>query len=175
MNQTSQPGERLQKLFAAAGLGSRRTVEEWIRAGRVTLNGRVAQLEWSTDGRRLLVRRAGIVDVLTRDGQPFTGVHIPNGVVSAAAFRPRGHTVAVAYKVGNRTRVLARRLLFEGLGDVEGLAWYPDARWVLVSWPTASQWLFVDAEGRARARAVSSLERQFDSQRLPRVAGWCCP
>ncbi len=37
-------GERLQKLLARAGLGSRREIETWIAAGLVTINGKVSSL-----------------------------------------------------------------------------------------------------------------------------------
>ena len=35
---------RINKLISDAGLGSRRDVEEYIRRGRVKINGRVAHL-----------------------------------------------------------------------------------------------------------------------------------
>jgi 23S rRNA pseudouridine2605 synthase len=50
---------RLQKLLAGAGLGSRRAIEEWIRAGRVTVAGRPAQLG----------DRAGPTDDIRLDGR----------------------------------------------------------------------------------------------------------
>jgi len=39
-----QPGEKLQKVMAQAGYGSRRTMEDWIADGRVSVNGDPATL-----------------------------------------------------------------------------------------------------------------------------------
>lgn len=53
--------ERLQKLLAGAGHGSRRGIEEWIRNGRVTINDRVA----------VLGDRASNADRICLDGKPL--------------------------------------------------------------------------------------------------------
>ena len=53
--------EKLQKLLARAGYGSRRELEAWIEAGRVRVNGRVAQLG----------DRASGADRVQVDGKPL--------------------------------------------------------------------------------------------------------
>jgi len=60
---------RIQKLLASAGLGSRREIEEWIRAGRITVGGRTARLG----------DRATAADELQLDGSPLNlaGVDSP--------------------------------------------------------------------------------------------------
>ncbi len=63
--------ERLQKVLAAAGMGSRRRIEDWIREGRVRIDGRVAALG----------DRVAPGDAVTVDGRPVT-------VAPAAAAAP---------------------------------------------------------------------------------------
>lgn len=50
------PSIRVQKILAETGLGSRRQAEEWIREGRVRVNGRVAVLGDRADPERDAVR-----------------------------------------------------------------------------------------------------------------------
>jgi 23S rRNA pseudouridine2605 synthase len=60
------PGERIQKLLSAAGIGSRREVERWIREARLKVNGEVPAL-----GAKLNAR-----DRITLDGRPVR-LHTP--------------------------------------------------------------------------------------------------
>lgn len=41
--------ERIQKVLANAGHGSRRQIESWIKAGKITVNGKLAELGQSID------------------------------------------------------------------------------------------------------------------------------
>jgi 23S rRNA pseudouridine2605 synthase len=73
--------ERLQKILAHAGLGSRRACEELIRQGRVAVDGQVAQLGQKADPNR---------DRITVDGKPvrvkrrctYVALHKPRDVLS---------------------------------------------------------------------------------------------
>lgn len=62
------PEERLQKLIAAAGLGSRRKAETLLLAGRISVNGRVAQLGDRADPER---------DAISLDDRPLRPAAAP--------------------------------------------------------------------------------------------------
>ena len=57
--------ERLQKILAQAGYGSRRACEDFISAGRVRVNGNIAELGQKADP---------AVDKITVDGKPIAAV-----------------------------------------------------------------------------------------------------
>ena len=83
--------ERLQKLISACGLASRRTAEEWIAAGRVTVNGAVASLGDRADPDR---------DRVEVDGRPLR----PGGERTYLMLnKPRGCVTTLSDEKGRRT------------------------------------------------------------------------
>ncbi|HXS31089.1 MAG TPA: S4 domain-containing protein, partial [Steroidobacteraceae bacterium] len=74
----------MQKILARAGLASRREAEEWIRAGRISINGEVATLgsraagsdQLRLDGR--LVHQAPT----SRTATWLYGLSVPGGPVA---------------------------------------------------------------------------------------------
>jgi len=70
--------ERLQKYLAQRGLGSRRVIEEWIRAQRISVNGRIAELgqkvsahdEIRLDGRPIKTRASAAAQVFIFNRSP---------------------------------------------------------------------------------------------------------
>ena len=49
------PGEKLQKVLARCGLGSRREMETWIQSGRIDVNGKTAKLGDRVDDKSRIV------------------------------------------------------------------------------------------------------------------------
>lgn len=113
---TDEQGVRLQKVLAAAGVGSRRACEELIAAGRVEVDGRlVREMGVRVDAERAVIR----VDGMRISTSPKT-VHLafnkPAGVVSAMT-DPQGRPSLGDY-VTNRSERLFHvgRLDFETEG-----------------------------------------------------------
>jgi pseudouridine synthase len=73
--------ERLQKILARAGYGSRRACEDLIRAGRVQVNGKVAVLGEKADPGRDLITVDG-ERVLIKEKYVYVLLNKPKGYVS---------------------------------------------------------------------------------------------
>jgi len=128
--------ERLQKLLANAGLGSRREIEGWIRQGRVEINGRKAQLgdrataddRISIDGRPLPARRLGgserhVIVYNKPEGEVVTR-HDPEGrrtVFQRLPRLPKGRWIAVGRLDINSTGLL----LFTNDGELANRLMHP--------------------------------------------------
>ena len=76
--------ERLQKILARAGYGSRRACEEFISKGRVTVNGQIATLGMKADPEKdRIVFNSQVVH--TAEPLKYFAVYKPRGVISAAS------------------------------------------------------------------------------------------
>ena len=80
---TDQEGERLQKVLAHAGVGSRRAVEEMIADGRVQVNGTRAELGRRVDPEKDKVEVDGSL-VPLRANLVYYLLNKPEGVVTTA-------------------------------------------------------------------------------------------
>ena len=76
--------ERLQKVLARAGIGSRRRCEELIEAGLVTINGAVAMLGNRADVDVDRIEVDGVA-IAVRPDLVYYLLHKPTGVVTTAA------------------------------------------------------------------------------------------
>jgi len=97
---------RLHKLLAAAGLGSRREIEEWIAAGRLTVGGRTA-----TVGQKV---SAG--DRILLDGKPVRLRAVTGELRVLAYHKPTGEIVT-------RDDPGARMSVFDRLPRLRGGKW----------------------------------------------------
>jgi 23S rRNA pseudouridine2605 synthase len=180
--------QRLQRLLAQAGLGSRRQMEAWIRAGRVTVNGRVAMLGTQVDP---------AVDRVTVDGR---AVPLPRPAFRYyLLYKPEGYTTSLAdphaerlvtelfprdgarlFPVGRLDRDTSGALLLTNDGWLAHRLMHPRFRVpkVYEAWveghpgPEALKRLrrgVTLAEGPARAQSVTVLERTPGSARVQLV------
>jgi 23S rRNA pseudouridine2605 synthase len=108
-------GERLQKVLARAGFGSRRVCEMLIEDGRVTVNGDVAELGRRVDVHHDRVEVDGI-PIGVRPGLVYYLLNKPAGVVTTAS-DPQGRPTVVQL-VPDEPRVVSVGRLD---ADTEGL------------------------------------------------------
>jgi 23S rRNA pseudouridine2605 synthase len=108
------PAERLQKILAAAGHGSRRACEDLIVAGRVRVNGQRARLGDKADP---------ALDSITLDGEPvaaealaYIALNKPRGVLSSLESQGDRNTVRDLVPVPGRLYPVGRLdVMSEGL------------------------------------------------------------
>jgi 23S rRNA pseudouridine2605 synthase len=145
--------ERIQKLLAAAGHGSRRSIEEWLGAGRISVNGQVAKLG----------DRAETSDRFELDGRVLA--------VDAAPAGDAGATVVLLYhkpvsEVTTRSDPQGRPTVFEHLPPA------PSGRWVAIGRldvNTSGLLLFTNDGGLAHRMMHPSFE--ISRRYLVRVRG----
>ncbi len=184
------PGPAYVLVFARKGGGVTAVAADSGRRVFTTRRGSAPiGLQWSTDGKRLLVVRSSAVENYNPKGRLLWRRSVPShAVITDARLSPDGHSVALLTRANpptERSQLLlsgttGTRSLFAGPGRFSDLAWSPNGRWLLLGWQSADQWLFLSPKQPKRIVAVSNISSQFapgaerNGGAFPRVQGWCC-
>jgi hypothetical protein len=93
---------------------------------------------------------------------------------------PDGYAIAAIRETRSGDQLSVHRpgstqILFRARGKLTGPTWSPDGRWLLVGWPAADQWLFIDTQRPRHVVAFDRISEQFGGAGFPRVAGWILP
>ena len=148
-------GGRLQKVLAAAGVASRRHVEEMVREGRILVNGRPARIGQRVDPDTDRVEVDGSPISLRSDVVHYL-LNKPPGVVSTAS-DPQGRPTVLdglpaeprVYPVGRLDMDSEGLLLLTNDGDLAGRIMHPSSG--------CEKEYLVGVEGKPTAGALRSL------------------
>lgn len=142
--------EKLQKLLARAGFGSRRALETWISEGRVTINGKVATLG----------DRAALNDKICVDGKPVSMQRLEGPRVRVLLYnKPIG-------EICTRSDPEGRPTIFERLPPLERGRWIAVGRLDI----NTSGLLIITSDGEL-ANKLMHPSAQIDREYLVRVMG----
>jgi WD40 repeat protein len=141
-------------------------------------------LQWSDDGRFLVVTASPKTVVLDARGHVHRTISMLGSQLLETAFRPHTHQLAVSLRFPQRSQIRIvdvdrpgrASLLFAGPGSFGDIAWSPNGRWLLLNWPSADQWLFVSG---SQVHAVGNIAQEFPRHdklgpMLQIAQRWCC-
>ncbi len=174
-----RPGRGFVLAYPAAGELRVQDAETGRVLWRATIHANPTlhtDLEWSTDGRRVLVVNEGALHVFDARGGRVARGTPSNGRIVDATFVPGTHRVLVARTVGGESTVselATGRTVFTGTGVFDEVTASSDGLWLAVEWRTADQWVFVRLDGRSAIRAFSGIAGQFGGGETV-IADWCC-
>lgn len=141
--------EKLQKILAQAGLGSRREMERWIEQGRVKLNGETAKLG----------ERAGFRDEIMVDGKKIE--HASRAARRVLVYnKPEG-------EVCTRNDPEGRPTVFDNLPKLKGERWIAVGRLDI----NTSGLLLFTTDGELANKLMHPSTNTVDREYAVRVAG----